>query len=124
MLIGEVIGNLVAAKLERDEFSFIYHQKEFANRHGPRPVPSHYTTEGGGRYSARPDLTRSGGQVIAGRAALLLAPVGVAYYGANVVTKQYASVVERAPEHQQSSLWRGFSQGLTGGVGVGNAGLL
>ena len=124
MLIGDVISNLVAAKLENEELSFMYHQKEFGPRHGPRPLPSHYTTAGGGLYSLRPDLTRSGGQVIAGRAALFAAPVVVSYVGARIVTNQYAKVVDRAPEHEQSSLWRGFAQGLTGGVGIGNAGLL
>lgn len=45
-------------------------------RFGELPKPTHYTTEGGGRYSMRPDLTRSGfGQALF---AIAMSPAGMA----------------------------------------------
>lgn len=88
-------------------------------------VPTHYTTPGGGMYSSRPDLTRSGSGVLAGRAAQQSAPVVVAVVGAHVITSQYDQrVVQKVPEHERSGFWQMFASGLTGTFGIGNAGLL
>ena len=82
---------------------------------------THYTTEGGGHYSARPDLTRSGGSVIAGRAAIMGSPVAAAVVGAHAVTTQFDDrVIQNAPEHERSGLWQMFSSGLTGTFGIGS----
>lgn len=81
--------------------------------------PTHYTTEGGGTYSARPDLSRPGG------AGIYYAAGGVAAAGALIatteaITKSYGSVIQNESEQEQQSLWQGFSQALTGGFGIGS----
>ena len=83
--------------------------------------PTHYTTEGGGTYSSRPDLTRSGHAVVGGRAAVVAAPVGVAVVGAHVIHTQFdEKVVQNAPEEERRGLWQMFSSGLTGTFGIGS----
>ena len=82
---------------------------------------THYTTEGGGHYSARPDLTRSGGSVIAGRAAIMGSPVAAAVVGAHAITTQFDDkIIQKSPEHERSGLWQMFSSGLTGTFGIGS----
>ena len=82
---------------------------------------THYTTEGGGHYSARPDLTRSGGSVIGGRVALLATPAAVAVVGAHAITTQFDDkVIQNSPDHERSGFWQMFSSGLTGTFGVGS----
>ncbi len=82
---------------------------------------THYTTEGGGHYSARPDLTRSGGSVIAGRAAVISAPAVTAVVGAHAITTKFDEhVVQKSPEHEEKSWWQMFSSGLTGTFGIGS----
>lgn len=82
---------------------------------------THYTTEGGGHYSARPDLTRSGGSVIGGRVALLATPAAVAVVGAHAITTQFDDkVIQNTPEYERSGLWQMFSSGLTGTFGIGS----
>ena len=86
--------------------------------------PTHYTTEGGGTYSSRPDLTRSGHAVLGGRAAIVVAPIGVALVGSHVIHTQYGNIVEKAPEEEQAGLWRMFSSALTGTFGGDYSGLV
>ncbi len=81
---------------------------------------THYTTQGGGYYSARPDLTRSGGSVLMGRFALIAAPVAVSAVGAKVVVDRYDDVIDELPEHEQRSMWQTFASGLTGTFGIGS----
>jgi len=65
-------------------------------------------------YSMRPDLTRSGRLVFAGKfVSPLLVPVVLA--GANV------AVIRNAPQERQRGMWQMFASGLTGTFGVGSA---
>jgi len=86
-----------------------------------RPVstPTHYTTEGGGTYSARPDLTRSGGPGTYVAMGLFSLGVAVVYTSA-VTVSAYSTVIEDETPDVQRSLWRSFSQALVGGPGVGS----
>jgi len=88
---------------------------------GARKPPTHYTTEGGGRYSLRPDLSRAGSGLSTYNALGFIAlTIGVTYTSA-VIVATYAAITEKAPEHERSGMWRTFSQGLTGtGVGAGS----
>lgn len=64
-------------------------------RFGEIPKPTHYTTEGGGRYSMRPDLTRSGfGQAMF---AIAMSPAGMT---AMAVTASAASIYAEAQSIQ------------------------
>jgi hypothetical protein len=86
----------------------------------PASPPTHYTTEGGGTYSARPDMTRPAGPgtyVVGGSVAGL---VVVAYTSA-VTIAAYEEVIEDETPDVQRSFWRSFSQALVGGFGVGTA---
>jgi len=86
----------------------------------PKPgVPTHYTTEGGGTYSARPDLTRAGGPGTYVTMGAFGMGVAITYTTA-VVVSGYAAVIEDESPDTQKSLWRSFSQALTGGFGAGS----
>jgi len=85
----------------------------------PPSTPTHYTTEGGGTYSARPDLTRSGGPgTYVGMGAFGLGVVVM--YTSAVTVSAYATVIADETPDNQRSLWRSFSQALVGGPGVGS----
>lgn len=85
----------------------------------PKRVPTHYTTEGGGSYSARPDLSRPSGP--GAYYALGIGSMAIlTLYTTAVIHQSYASVIEDEEEHVQRSLWRSFAQALTGGPGVGS----
>jgi len=127
MAIGTVAEALAAIVLHRinDETSKVMdvaRPTPYTHRGapGPRVPPTHYTTEGGGYYSARPDLTRSGGIGTYNSLGFIALTVGVIYATA-VIMESYDSVVQKAPAHERPGMWRTFSQGLTGtGVGVGS----
>lgn len=90
---------------------------------GPRSAPQQtYTTGAGGTYQLRPELSRPGMQIVAGRMATFVAPVAISVVVADAIVADYATyVVVRAPEHQRKSMWQTYSQMLTGtGVGVGS----
>lgn len=80
---------------------------------GPSPNP-YYQQYGapGHVYSMRPDLTRSGGVILLGKASPLLVPIVLA--GANI------AVIRNAPQERQQGMWQMFASGLTGTFGVGS----
>ncbi len=81
----------------------------------PKTRPTHYTTEGGGHYSMRPDLSRPSPYVFYGAGgAVLFAGPPVLLAGANF------AVIEAAPEEQQKGLLQMFSSGITGTFGIGS----
>ena len=85
----------------------------------PRSTPTHYTTEGGGTYSARPDLSRSGGPgtyVAMGAFGLGV----VVMYTSALTVSAYSTVIADETPDVKTSLWRSFSQALVGGPGVGS----
>jgi hypothetical protein len=84
----------------------------------PNP-PTHYTTEGGGTYSSRPDLTRAGGPGVY-RAAAAAGVIGAVLIGAGVITSGYSRVIENQTASEQRSSWQLFSSGLTGTFGIGS----
>jgi len=85
----------------------------------PKTAPTHYTTEGGGTYSSRPDLTRAGGPGTYVAMGAFGLGVAVTYTSA-VIVQSYANVIEDEPDDVQRSYWRSFSQALTGGFGAGS----
>ena len=90
---------------------------------GPRSAPQQtYTTGAGGTYQLRPELSRPGMQIVAGRMATFVAPVAISVVVADAIVADYATyVVERAPEHQRKGMWQTYAQMLTGtGIGVGS----
>ncbi len=90
---------------------------------GPRSAPQQtYTTGAGGTYQLRPELSRPGMQIVAGRMATFVAPVAISVVVADAIVADYATyVVDRAPEHQRKGMWQTYSQMLTGtGIGVGS----
>ena len=91
---------------------------------GPRSPPQQtYTTGAGGTYQLRPEYSRPGMQIVAGRMATFVAPVAFSAVVADAIVADYATyVVDRAPEHQRKGMWQTYSQMLTGtGIGVGSA---
>ncbi len=85
----------------------------------PKVAPTHYTTEGGGTYSSRPDLTRPAGPgAYVSMGAFTLGIVVI--YSSAVIHQSYSNVIEDEPDDVQRSLWRSFSQSLTGGFGAGS----
>ena len=102
-----------------------YGEMGFFNPYGnptivdPKVQPTHYTTEGGGTYSARPDLSRAGGPGIY-RAAGGVALIGASMAGAGIVTGAYEDVIASESEFEQRSLWQMFSSALTGTFGIGS----
>ena len=120
--IMEVVSHFAGKKF--DELDTFHINRQFGGPNyrviGEAPR-THYTTEGGGHYSARPDLTRSGGSVIAGRAARQVAPVATGLVGAHVFHSKFDEhVVQKAPEHERRGFWQMFASGLTGTFGIGS----
>ncbi|AXH78567.1 MAG: hypothetical protein [Circular genetic element sp.] len=115
----EFFSNVLGYEMDEFETGF------FNPYHGPSPinpkpgVPTHYTTEGGGTYSARPDLTRAGGPGTYVTMGAFGMGVAITYTSA-VVVSGYAAVIEDESPDTQKSLWRSFSQALTGGFGAGS----
>ena len=127
VVVLDVMATIVGARLDRELSELMEVARPTSYTHhgapGARKPPTHYTTEGGGRYSARPDLTRAGGPGTYNALGFVALTVGVVYTSA-VIVESYGLVVEKAPEHERAGMWRTFSQGLTGtGVGSG-AGLI
>jgi len=123
----DAIATIVGTRLDRELSDLMEVARPTSYTHygapGARVPSTHYTTEGGGYYSARPDLTRAGGPGTYTAMGFIALTLAVTYTSA-VIVESYSSVVEKAPEHERSGMWRTFSQGLTGtGVGSG-AGLI
>ncbi len=114
----EFFTHVLSSQMEESEYGFF-------NPYGsptvidPKSTPTHYTTEGGGTYSARPDLTRRCGPGVY-HAAGALAIVGGSVVGAAMITDAYALVIEDETPEEQRSLWRVFSSALTGTWGIGS----
>ena len=87
----------------------------------PKAPPTHYTTEGGGTYSARPDLTRAGGPGIY-RAAAGVAVLAATMAGTDVIIQSYEEVIKDESPEEQRSAWRVLTSALTGTFGIGSAG--
>ena len=89
---------------------------------GPRSAPpTTYTTGAGGIYQLRPELSRPGMQIVAGRMATFVAPVVFSVVVADAMVGDYEAIVMRSPEHQQKGMWHTYAQMLTGtGIGVGS----
>ena len=124
VVVLDVMATIVGARLDRELSELMEVARPTSYTHhgapGARKPPTHYTTEGGGRYSARPDLTRAGGPGTYNAIGFIALTVGVTYTSA-VIIESYGSVVEKAPAHERPGMWQTFSQGLTGtGVGVGS----
>jgi hypothetical protein len=124
MLVLDAIATIVGTRLERELSELMEVVRPTSYTHygapGPRVPPTHYTTEGGGSYSARPDLSRAGGPGTYNAIGFIALTVGVIYTSA-VIIQSYGFVVEKAPAHERPGMWQTFSQGLTGtGVGVGS----
>jgi len=120
MIALELFTNILAKKEEEMGYGFFNPYTDFTRVINPRIAPTHYTTEGGGTYSLRPDLARMGGPntyVAVGLGTVLL---GVAVTSGAIVNA-YGIVIQREAQNVQRSMWRGFAQGLTGGPGVGTA---
>ena len=118
MMVLEFFTNVLGTNEEFLDAGFSNPYRQIPEYRAPS-APTHYTTEGGGTYSARPDLTRSGGPgtyVGLAGAGLLVGSM----YGAAVITSAYGSVIANEPEHEQRSLWQVFSSGLTGTFGIGS----
>ena len=114
----EFFTNVFHSKTESADMSFFNPYRQFPE-YRPITPPTHYTTEGGGRYSLRPDLSRSGGPGVyytVGATAL----AGGAIVGAGVITGAYGDVIENQSPSEQRSLWQSFAQSLTGGFGTGS----
>jgi len=117
MIAFEFFNHVLAKRMDQPEIGFFnpYGNPTVLN---PKITPTHYTTEGGGTYSSRPDLTRAGGPgtyMAAGALALTLGSV----YGSAVINEGYFHVIKEETPDVQASMWRSFSQSLTGGFGVG-----
>ena len=87
----------------------------------PKAAPTHYTTEGGGTYSARPDLTRPAGPgayVTMGAFSLGI----VVIYSSAVIHESYAVVIDDEDDYQQRAAWQVYISALTGTFGIGSAG--
>jgi len=118
MMVLEFFTNVLSTQDDFLDAGFSNPYRQIPEYRSPS-APTHYTTEGGGTYSARPDLTRSGGP---GTYSALVATGFVvgSLYGAAVTTAAYGSVIGKEPEHEQRSLWQVFSSGLTGTFGIGS----
>jgi len=119
MMVLEFITGFAGSQFhDTPDYGFFNPYHQIPEYRGSTP-PTHYTTEGGGTYSARPDLTRSGGpgtyNAIGG-----VALVVAATYGAAVITSAYNEVIEDEPEQEQRSLWQVFGSSLTGTFGIGS----
>ena len=114
----EFFTNVLAKQMDETQHGFFnpYRSPTVVD---PKVTPTHYTTEGGGTYSARPDLSRSGGPgiyYVAGGTAL----VSASLVGAGVITESYEEVIEDTSPSEQRSLWQLFASGLTGTFGIGS----
>jgi len=114
----EFFTNVLSQKMEETEFGF-FNPYRSPTVIDPKVTPTHYTTEGGGTYSARPDLTRSGGPGIY-RAAAAAGVAGATIVGATLITESYDEIIEDATPSEQRSLWQVFASGLTGTFGIGS----
>jgi hypothetical protein len=114
----EFFTNVLSQQMEETEVGFFnpYRSPTVVD---PKVTPTHYTTEGGGTYSARPDLTRSGGPGIY-RAAAVAGVAGATIVGATLITESYDEIIEDATPSEQRSLWHVFASGLTGTFGIGS----
>ena len=124
VLVLDAIATIVGTRLNRELNELMEVARPTSYTHhgapGARIPPSHYTTEGGGTYSARPDLTRAAGPGTYNVIGFIALTVGVVYTSA-VIIESYGILVEKAPAHERPGMWKTFSQGLTGtGVGVGS----
>ncbi len=118
MIALEFFTNVLSTQYEFLDTGYYNPYRQFPEYRAPR-APTHYTTEGGGTYSARPDLTRAGGPGVyraAGGAALVVGSLT----GAALITNVYAQVIEDESQSDQRGLWQMFSSGLTGTVGIGS----
>jgi len=109
----------ILAKRERDmEYGFFNPYADYTYIRDPKTRPTHYTTEGGGTYSLRPDLARMGGPntyVVLGFGAAML---GIALT-TEAIVGSFGKLIREEAENVQAAMWRGFAQGLTGGFGIG-----
>jgi len=118
MMVLEFFSNVLGTNNEFLDAGFSNPYRQIPEYRSPS-APTHYTTEGGGTYSARPDLSRSGGPgtYVLGGAIVI---VGGSLYGGALITSAYDQVIKDETIDRQSSLWRSFSQSLTGGFGIGS----
>ncbi len=120
--VAEFIGHMIQ---EQMGFNDLHYFNPNAPYGGPDyrvtkpPTPTHYTTEGGGYYSLRPDLTRRAGPASYAVAGGALATIGV-LLTAEATHRAYGHVIKDESPQTQRSMWRSFSQGLTGGFGTGS----
>jgi len=118
MIALEFFTNVLSTQYEFLDVS-MYNPYTQYPEYRPTRAPTHYTTEGGGTYSARPDLTRSGGPGIY-RAAGATALISGSITGAGLITTVYSQVIEDESQSDQRGLWQMFSSGLTGTFGIGS----
>lgn len=87
----------------------------------PRMAPNAPVHPWGPGYSIHPELSRPGVGYLM-RAALtnpLIMVPAATVVGSVMILDAQRYVVEQFPEEQRPSIWSGFSQALTGGVGIG-----
>ncbi|AXH79171.1 MAG: hypothetical protein [Circular genetic element sp.] len=119
MMVIEFATHFLGSQLDDEyHYGFFNPYRQIPEYRGRTP-PTHYTTEGGGQYSARPDLARTGGPAVY-RALGGVALVSGSIVGAVAITSAYNEVIHDEPEHEQRSLWQVFSSGLTGTFGIGS----
>ena len=118
MMVLEFATQFLSKQLDYPEYGFFNPYRQIPEYRGRTP-PTHYTTEGGGTYSARPDLARTGGPQVY-RALGGSALVAGSTYGAAAITSAYNEVIEDEPDHEQRSLWHLFGSSLTGTFGIGS----
>jgi len=117
-LVFDFAGNVVAPDATEDVPSWT---TTFGPRSPLSPTPTHYTTGAGGTYSMRPDLTRSGFQIVLGRGMLFVAPLAASVIVADATVNDYQSyVVDPLPAHEQQGAWHTYSSMLTGTFGIGS----
>lgn len=119
LFVLEFFTNVVGTQADFLDAGFYNPYQQIPEYRSAKP-PTHYTTEGGGTYSARPDLTRPAGPGTYVMGAAVAGLVGVTYTAA-VTTAAYEEIIEDETPDVQRSLWRSFSQALVGGFGVGTA---
>lgn len=84
------------------------------------PVRPHPHNRPGHTYVMRPDLTRPGFPIVAGRAGVALAGPAAMFLTYPMLYQANEFVIERAPEEQQAGMWQMFSSALTGTFGIGS----
>ena len=107
MIALEFFQHVLSKQMEEFEVGYFNPYTDYTRVSDPRVRPTHYTTEGGGHYSARPDLTRSGGPGTyrAGGAAMLVLGSAV---GAGVITKAYGELIADESPDERRRLWQFF----------------